>query len=147
MCWLKSLLGSCHSLKIIRMCECLICHVFNFFLFFFFTAVPKVFQYGLKKQSVQLMKSPKCALFCVVSMHFVFPLLVFFVLLLASTLHTEPLLVLGRGRDHPNTWPEERRTKSVSEWRKEGSWRDIKGLHSKTYIVKVDISFPHKYIF
>lgn len=38
-------------------------------------------------------------------MHFVFPLLVFFVLLLASTLHTEPLLVLGRGRDHPNTWP------------------------------------------
>lgn len=39
-------------------------------------------------------------------MQFVFPFLVFFVLLFAGTFNTEPLLVLGRSREDPNTGPE-----------------------------------------
>lgn len=46
-----------------------------------------------------------CFFCCMVSMHFVFPLLVFFVFLLAGTFHTEPLLVLGRGSVNPHTRP------------------------------------------
>lgn len=43
--------------------------------------------------------------FCIVSMRFVFPFLVFFIFLLAGTFNAEPLLVL-RGRcDDPNTKP------------------------------------------
>lgn len=38
-------------------------------------------------------------------MQFVFPFLVFFVLLLAGTFNTEPLLVLRRGREDPDTRP------------------------------------------
>lgn len=38
-------------------------------------------------------------------MQFVFPFLVFFVLLFARTFNTEPLLVLGRSREDPNTGP------------------------------------------
>lgn len=49
-------------------------------------------------------KSKICA-FCIASMQFVFPFLVFFVLLLAGTFNTEPLLVLGRGCKDPNTRP------------------------------------------
>lgn len=41
-------------------------------------------------------------------MQFVFPFLVFFVLLFAGTFNTEPLLVLGRGREDPNTGPEDK---------------------------------------
>lgn len=51
-------------------------------------------------------KSQICA-FCIVLMQFVFPFLVFFVLLFAGTFNTEPLLVLGRGCKDPNTGPEQ----------------------------------------
>lgn len=46
-------------------------------------------------------------------MWFVFPFLVFFVLLLAGTLDTEPLLVLWRGCEDPNTRPEQRREEEI----------------------------------
>lgn len=42
-------------------------------------------------------------------MHFVFPFLVFFVLLLAGTFNTEPLLVLRRRCEDPDTRPEQTR--------------------------------------
>lgn len=50
-------------------------------------------------------KSQICA-FCIVLMQFVFPFLVFFVLLFARAFNAEPLLVLGRGCKDPDTRPE-----------------------------------------
>lgn len=73
--------------------------VLNFFFFFHFTAVPQVFSDGFKSE-----KFPMCA-FCIVLMWFVFPFLVFFVLLFAGTFDTEPLLVLGRSCKDPDTGP------------------------------------------
>lgn len=70
-------------------------------LFFYFTAVPQVSVMALKSKKVLNM----CCYFCIVSMQFVFPFLVFFVLLFARTFNTEPLLVLGRGREDSNTGP------------------------------------------
>lgn len=55
-----------------------------------------------------------CCVFCIVSMQFVFPFLVFFVLLFARTFNTEPLLVLGRGCEDPNTCPEDKKSKRSS---------------------------------
>lgn len=51
-------------------------------------------------------KKSKISAFCIVSMRFVFPFLMFFVLLPTGTFNTEPLLVLrGFGGD-PDTRPE-----------------------------------------
>lgn len=49
-----------------------------------------------------------CCRVCIVLMQFVFPFLVFFVLLFAGTFNTEPLLVLGRGREDPDAGPGDR---------------------------------------
>lgn len=73
------------------------------------------------KFSAMASKSKKvlnmCCVFCIVSMQFVFPFLVFFVLLFARTFNTEPLLVLGRGCEDPNTCPEDKKKKYRSgEW-------------------------------
>lgn len=76
----------------------------NFSFFFYFTAVPQVSVMALKSKKVLNM----CCYFCIVSMQFVFLFLVFFVLLFAGAFNTEPLLVLGRGREDPNTGPEEK---------------------------------------
>ena len=48
-------------------------------------------------------------------MQFVFPFLVFFVLLLAGTFNTEPLLVLGRGCKDPNARPGHTREEEEGE--------------------------------
>lgn len=62
-------------------------------------------------------KSQICA-FCIVLMQFVFPFLVFFVLLFAGTFNTEPLLVLWRRCKDPNTRPEQTREEQNSgEWK------------------------------
>lgn len=58
-------------------------------------------------------KSQICA-FCIVLMQFVFPFLVFFVLLFAGTFNTEPLLVLWRRCKDPNTRPEQTREEQNS---------------------------------
>lgn len=82
--------------------EVCISHNFSFLYLFFlnFTAVPWVFIDGFSPK-----KSKMC--FCIVSMRFVFPFLVFFIFLLAGTFNAEPLLVL-RGRcDDPDTRPED----------------------------------------
>lgn len=71
---------------------------------FYFTALPKGSETASKSTDVLNM----CCHFCIVSMQFVFPFLVFFVLLFARTFNTEPLLVLGRGREDPNTGPEDK---------------------------------------
>lgn len=54
-----------------------------------------------------------CCFFCIVSMQFVFPFLVFFVFLFAGTLNAEPLLVLGRGCKDLNTGPGDRQEDAV----------------------------------
>lgn len=59
-----------------------------------------MFSDGFKSEKV-----PICA-FCIVLMWFVFPFLMFFVLLFAGAFDTEPLLVLGRGCKDPDTGPE-----------------------------------------
>ena len=46
-------------------------------------------------------------------MQFVFPFLVFFVLLFAGTFNTEPLLVIRRSGKEPNTRPEQKKEKRV----------------------------------
>lgn len=69
------------------------------------------------KFSVMALKSKKvlnmCGVSCIVSMQFVFPFLVFFVLLFAGTFNAEPLLVLGRGCEDPNTCPEDKKRNAV----------------------------------
>ena len=73
-------------------------------------------------------------------MQFVFPFLVFFVLLFAGTFNTEPLLVLGRGGKDPNTGPEEEQ--NTDEWKyaqAEGIYRrqgesNITQIDWKTYL-------------
>lgn len=64
---------------------------------------------ALKSKKVRNM----CCFFCIVSMRFVFSFLVFFVLLFARTFNTEPLLVLWRGCEDPNTCPEDNKEKAV----------------------------------
>lgn len=74
----------------------------------------------------------KCA-FCIVSMQFVFPFLVFFVLLLTGTFNTKPLLVLRRGCKDPDTRPEQRREQgNNSGLGKDSAWIRTRSL--KIYI-------------
>lgn len=70
----------------------------------FFFILQQCHKCSVRASSPQM--SQICACLCIVSVQFVFPFLVFFVLLFARTFNTEPWLVLRRGCKDPNTGPE-----------------------------------------